>query len=80
MVFVKIILRRSVNMYLHRRLEYLELIDLLTLHTNRLSQIKIYGERYYGEYDTCMRTIEVIQIEINYRHDYTLKPVFKKSA
>ena len=80
MMFVKIILKRVMNMYLHRSLGDQELIDLLALHTNRLSQIKMYGERFRGEYDTCMRTIEVIQEEINSRYEYTLKPVINKRA
>jgi hypothetical protein len=80
MVFVKNYFEEIMNMYLHRSLGDRELIDLLALHTNRLSQIKLYGERYYGEYDTCMRTIEVIQTEINSRQDYTLKPAFNKRA
>ena len=51
-------------MYLHRKLETPELIDLLAIHTYRLTQIMIYGESYLGEYRTCRRTIELIQAEV----------------
>ncbi len=63
-------------MYLHRKLENLELIDLLVIHTNRLTQIMIYGETYVGEYETCKRTIELIQNEIISRQPYLIKPAF----
>jgi len=51
-------------MYLHRKLENPELLDLLAIHTHRLTQIMIYGESYMGEYKTCRRTIELIQNEV----------------
>lgn len=51
-------------MYLHRKLEDPELMDLLVIHTNRLLGIMIYGETYMGEYEVCKRTIEYIQNEI----------------
>ena len=63
-------------MYLHRKLENLELIDLLVIHTNRLTQIMIYGESYVGEYEICKRTIELVQSEIISRPPYLMKPVF----
>ena len=63
-------------MYLHRKLENPELIDLLVIHTNRLTQIMIYGETYVGEYEICKRTIELVQQEIISRQPYLLKPVF----
>ena len=63
-------------MYLHRKLEYPELIDLLVIHTNRLTQIMVYGETYVGEYEICKRTIELVQQEIISRQPYLLKPVF----
>ncbi len=63
-------------MYLHRKLENLELIDLLVIHTNRLTQIMIYGETYVGEYEICKRTIELIQNEIISRPPYLIKPAF----
>ena len=63
-------------MYLHRKLENLELIDLLVIHTNRLTQIMIYGETYVGEYEICKRTIELVQSEIISRPPYLMKPVF----
>ena len=63
-------------MYLHRKLENLELMDLLVIHTNRFTQIMIHGETYVGEYDVCKRTIELIQAEIFSRQPYYLKPSF----
>ena len=51
-------------MNLHGKLENSELIDLLAIHTYRLTQILIYGESYWGEYGTCRRTIELIQNEV----------------
>ena len=57
-------------MYLHRKLENSELIDLLAVHTNRLTQIMIFGESYKGEYDTCRRTIELIQNEVLARRGF----------
>ena len=57
------------SMYLHRKLESQELIDLLAIHTHRLTQIMIYGESYMGEYKTCRRTIELIQNEVYSRKD-----------
>jgi len=63
-------------MYLHRKLDNPELIDLLVIHTNRLTQIMIYGETYVGEYEICKRTIELVQSEIISRHPYLIKPAF----
>jgi len=63
-------------MYLHRKLEYPELIDLLVIHTNRLTQIMVYGETYVGEYEICKRTIELVQNEIIFRQPYLMKPAF----
>ncbi len=62
-------------MYLHRKLEYSELIDLLAIHTNRLTQIMIYGESYLGEYKTCRRTIELIQNEVLSRRGFLINKV-----
>ena len=62
-------------MYLHRKLEDSELVDLVAIHTNRLTQIMIYGETYVGEYDTCRRTIEFIQNEILSRRGFYIKSV-----
>ena len=59
-------------MYLPRKLEYQELIDLLAMHTNRLMQFTIYGETFIGEYEVCKRTIELIQNEILSRRSYFL--------
>ena len=60
-------------MYLQRKLEDAELIDLVAIHTNRLTQIMIYGESYPGEYDTCRRTVEFIQNEILSRRGFYIK-------
>lgn len=57
-------------MLLHRKLEDSELFDLLAIHTNRLTQIMIYGESYSGEYDACRRTIEMIQNEVLSRRGF----------
>jgi hypothetical protein len=54
-------------MYLNRKLEDPDLIDLLAVHTNRLTQMMIYGENYKGEYDTRRRIIEALQNEIQFR-------------
>ena len=63
------------SMYLHRKLETEELIDLLAMHTNRITQLMIYSETYFGEYEVCKRTIELIQNEIFSRAPHYLKPV-----
>jgi hypothetical protein len=67
-------------MYLHRKLENLELMDLLVIHTNRFIQIMIHGETYVGEYKVCKRTIELIQAEIFSRQSYFLTPSFNNSV
>lgn len=63
-------------MYLPRKLDNRELIDLLVIHTNRFTQIMIHGETYDGEYEVCKRTIELIQDEIFSRQLSSLKPVY----
>lgn len=72
-------------MYLHRKLEDSELIDLLATHTHRLTQIMIYGESYLNEYDTCRRTIELIQNEVLsrrgfYRNSTSYNEIFNQSS
>ena len=62
-------------MYLNRKLEDSELIDLLAIHTNRLTQIMIYGESYMCEYETCRRTIELIQNEVLSRRGFYINKV-----
>ena len=57
-------------MHLHRKIEDSDLLDLLASHTNRLTQMMIYGETYIGEYDICRRTIELIQNEILSRRGF----------
>ena len=76
MVFVIFFVRRFYKMYLHRKLDNPELIDLLVIHTNRLTQIMIYGETYFGEYEICKRTIELVQSEILSRQPYLIRPAF----
>jgi len=63
-------------MYLHRKLEDSELIDLLASHTNRLTQMMIYGETYPGEYETCRSTIELIQNEILSRRGFYINTAY----
>ena len=63
-------------MYLHRKLEDTELIDLLAIHTNRLTQIMIFGESYKSEYDTCRRTIELIQNEVLARRGFYINTTY----
>ena len=67
-------------MYLHRTLEDSELIDLLAIHTNRLTQIMIYGESYSNEYDTCRRTIELIQNEVLSRRGFYRNTTYYKES
>ena len=62
-------------MYLHRKLEDPELVDLLAAYTHRLTQIMIYGESYLNEYDICRRTIELIQNEILSRRGFYINKV-----
>lgn len=66
-------------MYLHRKLEDSELIDLLATHTNRLTQIMVFGESYPGEYDTCRRTIELIQNEVLARRGFYINSVYNEN-
>ena len=66
-------------MYLHRKLENSELIDLLAIHTNRLTQIMIVGESYEGEYDACRRTIELIQNDILERRGFYINKVYSEN-
>ena len=68
------------HMYLHRKLETEELIDLLAMHTNRITQLMIYGETYFGEYEVCKRTIELIQNEIFSRTRHYLKPACESGS
>lgn len=68
-------LKCEAPMHLHRRLEDSELFDLLSIHTNRLTQIMMYGESYTGEYETCRRTIELIQNEVMARRGFYVKEV-----
>ena len=55
-------------MYYYEKVRQSVLIDLLAMHTNRLTQIMINGESYPGEYDSRKLTIELIQKEIRYKN------------
>ena len=55
-------------MYYYEKVRQSVLMDLLAMHTNRLTQIMIKGESYPGEYDSCKLTIELIQKEIGYKN------------
>lgn len=66
-------------MYLHRKLDDSELIDLLAAHTNRLTQIMIFGESYSGEYDICRRTIELIQNEVLARRGFYINSAYNEN-
>lgn len=46
------------------------LLDLLAIHTNRLTQALIYGETYKGEYNASKRIVELLQNEITARKGY----------
>jgi hypothetical protein len=46
------------------------LLDLLVVHTNRLTQILIYGETNKGEYSASKRTVELLQNEIRSRRGF----------
>lgn len=48
------------------------LLDLLAEHTNRLTQMMIYGENYKGEYNASKRTVELLQDEITARRGSTV--------
>ena len=69
-MFVIFLCEKILSMYLHRKLEKPELMDLLVIHTNRFTRILIHGETYVGEYNVCKRTIELIQTEILSRQPY----------
>ena len=46
------------------------LLDLLAEHTNRLTQMMIYGETYKGEYNASKYTIELLQNELITRRGF----------
>lgn len=46
------------------------LLDLLAKHTNRLTQMMIYGETYKGEYNASKYTIELLQNELITRRGF----------
>lgn len=46
------------------------LLDLLAEHTNRLTQMMIYGEAYKGEYNASKYTVELLQDELITRRGF----------
>ena len=46
------------------------LLDLLAEHTNRLTQMMIYGETYKGEYNASKCTVELLQNELITRRGF----------
>ena len=50
------------------------LLDLLAEHTNRLTQMMIYGETYKGEYYASKCTVELLQDEILSRRGFSDSP------
>lgn len=67
-------------MYLPRKLDNRELMDLLVIHTNRYILIMTHGETYFGEHEVCIRTIELIQEEIISRHSSSYKSAHVNSS
>jgi len=57
-------------MHFYRVADDSVLLDLLAEHTNRLTQMMIYGENYKGEYNASKRTVELLQDEINARRGF----------
>ena len=55
-------------MYFYHNVDDSVLLDLLAKHTNRLTQIMIYGEMYAGEYRACKKMLELLQKEITSRN------------
>lgn len=58
-------------MYFYHKVDDSVLLDLLTIHTNRLTQILIYGESYSGEYRACKKVLELLQDEFMSRSKTT---------
>jgi hypothetical protein len=46
------------------------LLDLLADHTNRLTQMMIYGESYKGEYNLYKQNVELLQDELITRRGF----------
>ena len=65
-------------MYFYQKARESVLVDLLAIHTNRLTQLMIKGETYPGEYNSCKRTIQLIQREIIYKGQIDLNTVLSK--
>ena len=59
-------------MYFYHDVDHSVLLDMLAMHTNRVTQIMIYGESYLREYETCRRNIELIQNEVLSRRGFYL--------
>ena len=54
----------------YRNADDFVLLDLLAEHTNRLTQMMIYGETYKGEYNAAKHTVELLQDEIITRRGF----------
>lgn len=63
-MFALKIIESGFIMYFYHKVDDSVLLDLLAIHTNRLTQIMIYGETYTGEYNASKRTLELLQNEI----------------
>ena len=66
-------------MYYYQKVDDTVLVDLLALHTTQLTNIKISGETYKGEYSSCKMATELLQVEFIYRHpsSYFPMPIFR---
>ena len=72
-------------MYFYHDVDHSVLLDMLAMHTNRVTQIMIYGETYAGEYHACKKMVELLQKEIASRSGSLSPsarsfPAFKSSA
>ena len=54
----------------YRDVDDFVLLDLLAEHTNRLTQMMIYGESYKGEYNVSKQTVELLQDELITRRGF----------
>ena len=54
----------------YRKADDFVLLDLLAEHTNRLTQMMIYGESFKGEYSAAKHTVELLQDEIITRRGF----------
>ena len=54
----------------YRKADDFVLLDLLAVHTNRLTQLMIYGETFKGEYSAAKHSVELLQDEILARQGF----------